>query len=599
MTAALVAAACAPGRIGGGARPDGGGVAEGGGDDGGDEDGGGSAMPRGCGDIYAEDELPEFSLEMDPVEWGKILVEMATWRTVLASGMPIAPPHAATFRHGAQEPLTAVVRLLGDPARDWLGGKPPLRIAFDEVEVSARFHGLRAIELVAPPGDASLLRPRLALALFRDLGLPAPCAASARLVVNGAYAGVYTSVEPVDDVFLKRAFGNSRGALYRSGFEVVPTGSGVQPDAAPRDRFWATYDVEGLEAIVDLDEAVMEWAAEAMLPDGDGYWAGGKGYFLYDAPHSGLAFVPSGLDLAGTFDALPADADPLAWRAEGALAPPHFGAVLADARWSAAFVADLRWAQDAYGGGALVARLDAWSAEIAEAAALDASKPFSDAEHDGAVTALRAYLAARAEFIGTWLACRMGGDGGEDADGDGVSRCDDCDDADGAIAPGAVESCNGVDDDCDGAVDEDAGCPDCASAVMSGGEPLVGFPADRYFGICTLPRTWPDALAQCAALGGRLATPRNDAEEAFVADLALGRSAENWWLGINDIAQEGAWVESEGDPIAYFAWAPDRPNGTTDQNCVVLDAKLGGWNDKACGEAHPAVCRLPWFTQGP
>jgi len=42
-----------------------------------------------------------------------------------------------------------------------------------------------------------------------------------------------------------------------------------------------------------------------------------------------------------------------------------------------------------------------------------------------------------------------------DLDGDGVTECaGDCDDTDASVFPGAVESCNDVDDDCDGDVDE-------------------------------------------------------------------------------------------------------------------------------------------------
>ncbi|MCB9552684.1 MAG: putative metal-binding motif-containing protein [Myxococcales bacterium] len=53
-----------------------------------------------------------------------------------------------------------------------------------------------------------------------------------------------------------------------------------------------------------------------------------------------------------------------------------------------------------------------------------------------------------------------GGDAGVvDEDGDGVPAGLDCDDGDGAVFPGAVERCDGRDEDCDEAVDEGvAGC---------------------------------------------------------------------------------------------------------------------------------------------
>jgi len=41
-----------------------------------------------------------------------------------------------------------------------------------------------------------------------------------------------------------------------------------------------------------------------------------------------------------------------------------------------------------------------------------------------------------------------------DADGDGYSTLSDCDDTSAAVYPGADETCNGIDDDCDDEVDE-------------------------------------------------------------------------------------------------------------------------------------------------
>lgn len=51
-----------------------------------------------------------------------------------------------------------------------------------------------------------------------------------------------------------------------------------------------------------------------------------------------------------------------------------------------------------------------------------------------------------------------------DEDGDGYWSDEDCDDADATRSPGLPEECNGVDDNCDGGVDEDAdgdGVPPC------------------------------------------------------------------------------------------------------------------------------------------
>ena len=43
-----------------------------------------------------------------------------------------------------------------------------------------------------------------------------------------------------------------------------------------------------------------------------------------------------------------------------------------------------------------------------------------------------------------------------DADGDGYAACEECDDGASGVYPGAAETCDGEDDDCDGAVDDDA-----------------------------------------------------------------------------------------------------------------------------------------------
>jgi hypothetical protein len=68
-------------------------------------------------------------------------------------------------------------------------------------------------------------------------------------------------------------------------------------------------------------------------------------------------------------------------------------------------------------------------------------------------------------------------DAGIDADGDGVDSSEDCDDGDATVYPSAYEACDGVDNDCNGAIDESS---ECSSGGGGGGD-------DRKCGCASSP----------------------------------------------------------------------------------------------------------------
>lgn len=119
----------------------------------------------------------------------------------------------------------------------------------------------------------------------------------------------------------------------------------------------------------------------------------------------------------------------------------------------------------------------------------------------------------------------------------------------------------------------------------------------RSFGpYCYMTMNLPFGQAKnvCKQQGGRLATPRTDAEsEALKSGMAQRFEATRMWIGLNDLASPGTWVWSNGSPLRYRAWTPGEPNAYGREGCVELFADRWTWNDLDCAEKLPSVCESP------
>jgi hypothetical protein len=85
--------------------------------------------------------------------------------------------------------------------------------------------------------------------------------------------------------------------------------------------------------------------------------------------------------------------------------------------------------------------------------------------------------------------------GSPDGDGDGYSLDEDCDDTDPDVNPGAAERCNGIDDDCDGQIDEEgAAGSDTFFADVDGD----GYgDENNTIEICDLPEGYVESAYDC------------------------------------------------------------------------------------------------------
>lgn len=194
--------------------------------------------------------------------------------------------------------------------------KPGLRVDFNRYVSGQRFLGLASIALDNLVSDPSMIRERVAMALFSRLGQPVPREAFARLYVNNVFQGLYAIIEAVDGDFLERTFQQRSGYLFERRFNGVYRGQDLGSDPAayrnvfepknheleadtvlyspirelfheanqPVDTMWR----ERVGRYIDLAQLVTHVAIETFLSESDGVlgYAGMANFYLYRSASS-------------------------------------------------------------------------------------------------------------------------------------------------------------------------------------------------------------------------------------------------------------------------------------------------------------------------
>lgn len=399
---------------------------------------------EGCPGIFAQDLLPTFELEIDPATMATLYEDWVRGFERNALDQDDTPyRHLSELRYGDVVINDASIRLRGNP-RFWLEqNKMQFQIAFDRHDPEGRFLGQRKLLFDAATFNRHFFRDRLSLYFMRKVGLPAPCANNARLIINGEYYGLYTSIEKIDDVYLSRVFpGNDTGDLWkRSRFELK-----TNLDTATDERLTALYDaaengdLATMEQLLDVEQMLRVAAAEAILPNSDGFWAGGLNFYLYDHPGIGK-FIVLPWDLDNTFLRLEENEDPFTFKKTVRFhGRPMYDTALADDGWFDVYVDIIEeYVNAGYDHQELWAligtdtevnignpseqelnSLGEWTKQIREAALEDFNKPYTNARMEDRRSAVAGFIRNREVFLrDTWLACWRAG-GVRDSDGNCV-----------------------------------------------------------------------------------------------------------------------------------------------------------------------------------
>ncbi|PRP94291.1 Inner spore coat protein H [Enhygromyxa salina] len=372
---------------------------------------------EGCHAIYAQDLLPTFELVIHPVVWAQLETEWLEGQMNEDLGVNPKPYHPLQeFRYGDIVIKDAEIRLRGNPTYWYPDDKLQFQIGFHTNDPDGRFLGIKRLALDAATFNRHLLRDRLAYAVMRDVGIKAPCANNARVNINGEYYGIFTSVEKVDEVFLERNFDDPTGDLWKRANWVLKTNEDTSND----DRVDAMRDAETLEELftyLDIEQALRVFAAEAVLPDSDGMWAGGLNFYMYDEPIGGK-FMLLPWDMDNVFERFndepdgeyPVNPDPFVWEKPTTHGRPWYDIPVADPTWFALYI-DLidEIVHDGYTPEKMHERIDTWSAQIHDAVFEDVNKPYSNNLYTNKVAELHEYVDGRYIFVHEWLLCWQGG----------------------------------------------------------------------------------------------------------------------------------------------------------------------------------------------
>ena len=192
-----------------------------------------------------------------------------------------------------------------------------------------KLDGLTMLNFNCGVSDPTKAREALAFAIFREAGVPASRTAFAELTltVTGKYdkefVGVYTLVEQVNKVFLKRHFKDGKGMLLKpeglsGGLAHLGTTwkayeDRYKPDETPTDEqkkrlidftklISSGSDEEFAREVgsfLNIEAFLKFIAANALLSNLDSYLGYGHNYYLYLVPGTNqFVFIPWDLDLS-------------------------------------------------------------------------------------------------------------------------------------------------------------------------------------------------------------------------------------------------------------------------------------------------------------
>ncbi|KAM4888618.1 C-type lectin domain family 17, member A isoform 2-T2 [Thomomys bottae] len=134
------------------------------------------------------------------------------------------------------------------------------------------------------------------------------------------------------------------------------------------------------------------------------------------------------------------------------------------------------------------------------------------------------------------------------------------------------------------AVMELRGLVDCGRVTCPDG--WLPFEGKCYY-FSSTTASWGEARKFCQESYSHLVIVNSFAEHDFISK--VHGSPRVYWLGLNDLEQEGEWRWLDGSPVTLSFWDPQEPNDLNGEDCASMN-RGGTWNDLACAKTTYWIC---------
>ena len=254
--------------------------------------------------LYDDSEVPRIDIDINPADLQWIYNNVESDETRLAS---------IHFKNKwIDESVDSIgFRLRGNTSR--YSQKKSFKISFNDFIGGREFYGVDKLNLNGEHNDPSIIRTKLCMDFFQEIGMKASRAAHAEVYINDEYYGLYISVEQVDDEFLRKNYNDDSGNLWKCLWPADLLYLGDDPDlyklySGNRPVYELTtneslndfgklakfIDVinntpirnlpDSIEKIADVPEILKYFAVNILVGHWDDYWSNKNNYYLYHNP---------------------------------------------------------------------------------------------------------------------------------------------------------------------------------------------------------------------------------------------------------------------------------------------------------------------------